>query len=198
MSEPDTSSADFFEAKYQAAPENDPWNFATAEYELRRYDAVLQALAGKRYARAFEPGCSVGVLTERLAALCHAVDACDFSQTAAAKAATRCAALPNVAVRCAALTAHEDWAAFDLIVLCEIGYYFTANAWHELVETMVLGMQPGTVLLASHWLGWSNDHVQNGDAVHHAIRHPLLQRTLSERHGDGQEGFQLERWTRLA
>ncbi len=192
MSAPDKSSAEFFEAKYQAAPNADPWGFATAEYELRRRDTVMQALAGRRYTRAFEPGCSIGVLTERLATLCDAVEACDFSPTAAAAATVRCAGLPGVTVRCAALTGREAWAEFDLVVLCEIGYYFPATAWKRLVDGMVLAMRPGTVLLASHWLGCSEDHVQSGDEVHAALAHPLLQRTWSERH----EGFRIERWIR--
>jgi cyclopropane fatty-acyl-phospholipid synthase-like methyltransferase len=192
MTQRDTSSAEFFEAKYHSAPDADPWKFATSEYELRRYDAVMQALTNRRYRYAFEPGCSVGVLTERLATLCDKVDSCDFSITAAAAAKARCEHLPAVTVRCAALTASEPWATFDLVVLCEIGYYFTSTKWKELVETMVLAMQPGAVLLASHWLGCSNDHIQSGDTVHMALQHPLLQLTLSERH----QGFRLERWTR--
>jgi hypothetical protein len=192
MSGPNPSSPSFFEAKYRAAADADPWKFATAAYELQRYDTIMHALAGRRYARAFEPGCSVGILSERLATVCDAVDACDFAPTAVAAAKVRCGRLPGVTVACRALTAEECWAAFDLIVLCEIGYYFAAAAWRELVESMVPGMQPGTVLLASHWLGSSKDHVQTGDAVHVALRHRLLERTLSERH----EGFCLERWTR--
>jgi SAM-dependent methyltransferase len=190
----DPSSAEFFEAKYRESSDSDPWRFATSTYELLRYDAVLQALAGRRYARAYEPGCSVGVLTKRLATLCDTMDACDFSATAVARAQVRCAELSGVTVRCAALTAEEPWPDFDLVVLCEIGYYFDASGWRQLVESMVAGMQPGTVLLASHWLGWSADHVQSGDAVHAAFVHPLLQQTLSERH----EGFLLERWIRQA
>jgi SAM-dependent methyltransferase len=192
MSEPYKSSPEFFEAKYRAATDGDPWKFATADYELRRYDAVMAALAGRRYAHAFEPGCSVGVLTERLATICDTVDACDFSPTAVAAAVGRCSDLPGVTVRCATLAAEQPWDDFDLIVLCEIGYYFTPKAWQELVETMALGMRPGAALLASHWLGCSKDHVQSGNDVHAALRHSLLQRTLSERH----EGFRLERWIR--
>ena len=192
MTEMNPSSAEFFEAKYRDAVDTDPWHFATAEYELRRYDAVLRALEGRRYSHAFEPGCSIGVLTERLASRCDAVDACDFSATAAAAAADRCALLTGVSVSCAAFTGQESWEKFDLIILCEIGYYFSAEAWRHLVEHMVIGMRPETVLIASHWLGRSRDHTQSGDAVHEALLHPLLRSTLSERH----DGFRLDRWTR--
>lgn len=192
MNTPYTSSADFFEAKYRGAPDADPWKFATSDYELQRYRVVMNAVGDRRYRRAYEPGCSVGILTQQLSSVCDQVYACDFSRTAVDVARDRCRALPGVSIRCAALTCNDPWAMFDLIVLCEIGYYFATDAWRNLVENMVRGMQPGTVLLASHWLGNSSDHVQCGDDVQDAIKHPLLRCTLSERH----EGFRLDRWTR--
>ncbi|SDE98066.1 class I SAM-dependent methyltransferase [Terriglobus roseus] len=192
MSTPSTSSADFFENKYRQAPDFDPWRFATSEYELSRYRVVMQALEGRIYKHAYEPGCSIGVLTQQLASVCKTVDACDFSATAVDVARERCRDLPGVTVRCASLTGSQPWSKFDLIVLCEIGYYFTADAWQKLVENMVHAMRPGTVVLACHWLGESEDHVQRGQEVHEAISHPLLVGTLSSCY----EGFRLDRWIR--
>ena len=84
------STAAFFEEVYQRAA--DPWDFAGSAYEQGRYDATMQALAGCCFRRAFEPGCSVGVLTERLARICVRVDAVDLSATAVALGAgTVCA-----------------------------------------------------------------------------------------------------------
>jgi len=98
---PSPTSADFFEAKYQANP--DPWDFASSATELFRYDTTIAALGSRRYRHAFEPACSLGVLTARLATVCDRVSAFDFSPTAAAQAADRCAALPNVDIRCASI-----------------------------------------------------------------------------------------------
>ena len=95
------SSSAFFEAKYQQ--DLDPWNFSSDAYELGRYDAIIGAISHRRYHQAFEPGCSIGVLTERLAIHCEAVDAIDFSSTAAAQAQARCRYLPNVVVTCAGI-----------------------------------------------------------------------------------------------
>ncbi len=192
MNTPYTSSTDFFEAKYRNAPGADPWKFATSEYELQRYRVVMDAISDRKYRHAYEPGCSVGVLTQQLASVCDRVYACDLSPTAVDVARKRCGELSGITVNCAALTPNELWSVFDLIVLCEIGYYFTADTWHELVESMVHGMQPGTVLLASHWLGHSADHVQGAEEVHEAMKHPLLTCTLNERY----ERFRLDRWTR--
>src|SRR3984885_9153771 len=121
------SSAEFFETKYLENP--DPWGFSSKAYELQRYDAIIHAVAHRRYGRAFEPGCSIGVLTERLAAYCDEVYAIDFSPSASAQAQARCARLPQVEVRCVALPEGTPAKNFDLLVLSEIGYYFTAQDW---------------------------------------------------------------------
>jgi protein-L-isoaspartate O-methyltransferase len=130
-----TSSAAFFEAKYQKRA--DPWNFSSNAYELRRYEAIICAITHRRYARAFEPGCSIGVLTERLAAYCDAVYAIEFSSTASDQAQARCAHLPNVEVRCAAMPEGMPARDFDLVVLSEIGYYFTPQVWQLISSTLI-------------------------------------------------------------
>jgi len=72
----------------------DPWNFATDAYERSRYESLLSALAGQRYHRAFEPGCSIGVLTASLAPFCDELLAIDLSETAISHARRRCAVYP--------------------------------------------------------------------------------------------------------
>ncbi len=185
------SAPEFFEAKYQWNA--DPWNFAKSEYELQRYDAIIAALAPRRYARAFEPGCSVGVLTEKLAALCDAVEAVDFSATAVARARERCAYLPHVEIRILSLRERMPLEGFDLVVLSEIGYYFCARDWKALVAELVGSLPSGTTLLAAHWLGESPEHQIPGDEVHAILRaEPLLLLQHAERH----EHFRLDRWLR--
>jgi cyclopropane fatty-acyl-phospholipid synthase-like methyltransferase len=186
-----TSTADFFEAKYRQSP--DPWDFAASPYELARYDAILAALNHRHYRHAIEPGCSIGVLTERLATLTEALVAFDFSPSAAAQAAARCAHLPNVTVTCAPLDVRTDFATFDLVVLSEIGYYFTPADWHHLTARLVNSLAPGATLLAEHWLGHSSDHILSGDQVHDILlTHPGLTLQHSERH----EAFRLDVWER--
>ena len=186
------SSPGFFEAKYKQA--KDPWNFAQDAYEQGRFEKIIAALSHRRYARALEPGCSIGTLTERLAALCDLVDASDFSPTATARARERCAALANVHMSCAALTAKTRVSGYDLIVFSEIGYYFRPSKWRRVVADLVASMDSGTTVLASHWLGESDQHRQGGDEVHEILRaEPLLQLEYAERH----PGFRLDRFTRL-
>ncbi len=195
MSTPDTS-AEFFEAMFESSV--DPWNFAADPYEQARYDRVLQALGPGPYRRAYEPGCSVGVLTEKLAGICEHVHACDISPSAVAAAQQRCTLLPGVTVMRGSLRDRVCYQEYDLIVLSEIGYYFEAAEWRTLLNEVVDQMQPGATLLLSHWLGHSTDHVSIGDEVHDRVVNDSLQHELGERHPDAERGgFRLDRWRRL-
>lgn len=196
MSTPDTSPA-FFESMFQKSA--DPWNFAGDPYEQFRYSTVLRALGAEPYRHGFEPGCSVGVLTERLAGICDRVDAFDISASAVAAAQERCRALRGVTVQLGSLRDSRQYEGYDLIVLSEIGYYFKADEWRCLLAGIVESVEPGTVLLASHWLGHSPDHVRTGDEVHEGMMMSGLQHEAGERHPDATRGgFRLDRWRKLA
>ncbi len=192
MTIPSTSSAAFFEAKYRG--ESDPWNFLRSPYECARYDAILNMLRGRHYHRVFEPGCSIGVLTVRLANICDEIEATDFSATAVKEARKRCEGLSNVHIRCRSLSRRETFSRFDLVILSEIGYYFPVPDWRELTEHCVATMNGGATLLAAHWLGHSTDHQMSGDEVHEILAwNAKLLLQQSERH----ELFRIDRWIRI-
>ena len=184
-------SRTFFEQKYQQS--SDPWRFATSPYELGRYATILSSLAHDRYQRCFEPGCSIGVLTEGLSSLCGQVEAIEISPAAAALARDRCAARPNVTVHCAGLADYAP-ASFDLLVLSEVGYYFSAPELQGILRRCVRNLKIHGTMLASHWLGSSSDHVLDGDAVHETIAStPGIRLEHSIRY----DGFRLDRWKRI-
>jgi SAM-dependent methyltransferase len=186
------TSAGFFEDRYRK--QADPWGFATKEYEQKRFATIVRAAEHKRYRRAFEPGCSIGTLTERLAPLCDAVHASDFSETAVTHARERCAHLPHVQFSVAQLTEDTPLAGFDLVVFSEIGYYFRLAKWRAAVARLAGAMDSGATVIASHWLGHSRDHRISGDEVHDVLRaEPLLQLEYEERNN----GFRLDRFLRL-
>ncbi len=154
----------------------------------------MAALAPHRFRQAFEPGCSVGVLTARLAGICDAVDALDFSPTAVEAARKRCAALGHVHIRCGSLPQDGPGSPPDLLVLSEIGYYFPAPRWQTISQALIATLVPGGTLLAVHWLGASPDHALTGDAVHEILRgEPTLALEHEERHAM----FRLDRWKRI-
>ena len=192
MATSDTTSPEFFEERYRN--ERDPWNFEHSEYEQDRFERIAQALAQRRYRHALEPGCSIGTLTVRLATLCDRITAFDLSPTAVTQARERCAGYPHVELRVAALDVATPVEAHDLIILSELGYYFSPEAWEALATDLASRMQQGTVLLASHWLGHSEEHVQHGDEVHRTLRAvPHLRLEHEER----RPGFRLDRFVRI-
>jgi SAM-dependent methyltransferase len=183
------TSAEFFESMY--AEREDPWEFASSQYERDRYEAIVRALGNRRYRRAFEPGCSIGILTAQLAMFCDRVEAMDISPTAVARARLHCEHLPNVQILCGSLPEMIPDGEFDLVVFSEIGYYFTEAQLSAVATELVKQMSPAATLLAVHWLGSSRDHVLDGDRVHTVLKTlPNLRLVQSERY----PGFRLDRW----
>lgn len=171
----------------------DPWDFTTSVYERTRYDRTLAALSGSRYAFGFEPGCSIGELTARLAPRCDQLFAIDVSATAVSRARSRCDAYTNVRIECADVQDPILEDRPDLIVLSEIGYYFEPRELADLALRLGNVLRAGGTLIAVHWLGESADHRLHGDEVH-----DLLLQTLTARHDASEryDGFRLDRWIR--
>ncbi len=132
--------AAYFEDMYRDA--SDPWHLAERWYERRKYDLTLAVLPLPRYRRAFEPACSVGELTVRLAERCDRVVACDRVESAVATARERTSALPHVDVR--HLTVPDQWPSggFDLIVLSELLYYFDAPTLDRVLDLAAAPWSP--------------------------------------------------------
>ena len=185
----ETSSEKFFDTKYRL--NSDPWKFATDAYEQSRYSATIDALEGRKFEYAFEPGCSIGVLTQKLAGFCKHVRAIDISHTAVLRAQARCKELPNVEVSHGRLPQAIPSDPIDLIVFSEIGYYFKEDELSRVVRDLISHLTPAGTLLAVHWLGHSTDHQLTGDQVHQIIAAvPGLHNTLSRCY----KGFRLDLW----
>ena len=179
---------EYFERLYRDA--RDPWGFESRWYEQRKYAVTLAALPDRRYRSAFEPGCSIGVLSELLAARCDALLATDIVPAALVQASARLAGLSHVRVEQRAVP--EDWPDedFNLIVLSEIAYYFAAPALGLLVERAVASLRPGGVLEAVHWRR-ETDYALTGAAAHGVIAaHPGLAPVAHYEDGD----FLLDVW----
>ena len=189
-----STSRAFFERLYRDSV--DPWGFAHDAYEQARYAALLDHIPPSRYARAFEPGCSEGVLTEMLAKRCRRVIATDIAAVAVRRAATRCRCFRNVEVRQAALPDELPPGPFDLVVFSEIGYYLSAEALGALACRLHRLIAPGGRLVAAHWTGSSPDHVLGGDAVHATLARTLTLDHVGHRRVDDVKrgGFVLDVW----
>ena len=158
---------DYFDAMY--AGNDDPWGFTDRWYEARKRAVTLASLPAERYGSVLEIGCSIGVLTEQLAARSDALHAVDVSSAAVASARERLAGAPNVRIEVADVTDGLPEGRFDLVVLSEVGYYFAPDALAGLLDGVRAALAEGGTVLACHWRHPVTDYVQGGDGVHAAI-----------------------------
>ncbi len=155
--------AGYFDQLYAGDP--DPWKFTTSAYEDAKYTATLAALPRERYANAVEIGCSIGVLTERLAARCDHLLGIDVAQAALDSAAKRCAGLPHVEFALSTLPATPPSGTFDLIMLSEILYYFDRDGVTAMAAAVAGMAQPGADVMLVHWLGPTPDYPLDGETA---------------------------------
>ena len=174
MSEPHSKTrqalpGSYFERQY-AADGTDPWGFEDRWYEERKRAVTLAALPRRRFARAFEPGCAIGVLTAQLADRCDALLATDVADAALDVARDRLQGRPHV--RFARGGIPELWpdGPFDLIVLSEVGYYCGDLELGTVIDRIRATLRPDGVLLACHWRHPVADYPLTGDEVHERLR----------------------------
>jgi len=145
---------------------DDPWGFTTSAYEARKRAVTLASLPAVRYASAFEPGCAIGLLTERLATRCDHVLACDVSPRAVALARRRLADARHVLLEVRDVPTQWPDDRFDLIVLSELGYFLAPQELDALIAAAADTLLPGGDLIAVHWLGPIDGYPLDGRAVH--------------------------------
>jgi SAM-dependent methyltransferase len=156
-----------FRRKYDASP--DPYQLADRWYEARKYAISVALLPAQRYSSAFEPGCSIGVLTARLASRCDRLLACDAIPRAVESARSRTAGLPGVRVEQRVVPDEWPEESFDLIMLSEILYYFDDADLEQMLVLAIKTLNPGGHLLAVHWRHYAPDHPRAGDKVHQIL-----------------------------
>lgn len=158
----------FFDRMYADDP--DPWGFTERWYEQRKYALSVAALPRPRYRAALEVGCSIGVLTAALGERCDTVLALDVAESAVTSARQRTAGLPGVEVQRRSVPDQwpDDWSdgAFDLVVLSEVGYYYSTDDLRRLLDRICAALEPGGTLLAVHWRHPVEDYPLGGDEVH--------------------------------
>jgi SAM-dependent methyltransferase len=173
----------YFDGMYAASA--DPWEFASRWYEARKYAISLALLPREHYGHAFEPGCSIGVLTALLAARCDQLLACDVAAAAVDSAARRTAPLGHVRVERRDIL--RDWppGTFDLIVFSEVLYYYAGEDLNRVLGQAAAALRPDGNLLAVHWRHPVTDYPRSGDEVHLILAgHPGLARLVEHREPD--------------
>ena len=150
----------YFDTLYARSP--DPWSFESSPYEQAKYAATLAALPRPRYGRALEIGCSIGVLTERLAPRCDALIAMEPAAAALERARERCRGLAQVEFLQASVP--DDWpeGTFDLILLSEVVYYLATSDVSRLAARVTGALRPGAHVELIHWVR-ETDYPLSGD-----------------------------------
>lgn len=189
MGTDETLTQKYFDQVYAA--HDDPWHFESSAYERAKYAATLAALPKLRFARAFEIGCSIGVLSALLAPRCDSMLCVDVSDAALVSARKRLANQQHVVLQKMAVPHEFPHGYFDLIVLSEVGYYWSASDLGLASRRIVAGMRPGAALVLVHWTPVVADYPLTGDAVHaqflalagdgNALRHLSAQREATYR-----------------
>jgi trans-aconitate methyltransferase len=185
---------EYFDGVY--AEGEDPFGLGTSWYEDRKYSITMASLPRQRYRRALEPGCSVGVLTERLAARCDQLVSTDVVDPPIRTARARVAS-PHVQFVKWSLT--DSWESvgteFDLIVLSEVGYYLGEPDLRRALDGAVSHLEPDGTLVAVHWRHPVADYPLTGDQVHAVVADTV---GLTRLGGYVDEDFVLEVFTASA
>ncbi|TFC78744.1 methyltransferase domain-containing protein [Cryobacterium cheniae] len=176
-------AGDFFEEFY--AGTRDPWGFETRWYEERKRILTLAALPRQRFRAALELGCSIGVLTSDLADTCDTVHAVDIAEQPLLVARARLAERPGVTFERSTLPAEWPEGSFDLIVLSEVGYYFSAEELREVLGRCRDSLTADGVIVACHWRHPVPEYPLTGDRVHAELgRLAGFERTVEHRERD--------------
>jgi len=179
--------SDYFHDIYEQS--DDPWNFTASPYEDLKYTDTLDSLPRSTYDSALEIGCSIGVLTARLAERCSSLLATDVSEKALAAARKRCQQFPNVRFKQSSVPADYPKGVFDLTVISEVAYYWSPEDLEKAANQIIAHMSAEGQLILVHWTPKVPDYPLTGDQVHDRF----LQFTqLTHVHGNRAEKYRLD------
>jgi trans-aconitate methyltransferase len=167
---------------------NDPWAVTTSWYERRKYALTLAVLPRERYRHGLELGCGFGVMSGLLHERCDQLTAIDGSTTAVARARGLFAGTEGMCFEEAVLPHEMPPVTVDLVVVSELLYYLSRADLDELLDRLVVALEPGGDLVAVHLLS-RNPLSYDGAEVHPRLRaRPELEHVVT--HED--EGFILD------
>lgn len=182
---------DYFEKLY--AHHSDPWDYETSAYEHAKYAATLASLPRSHYRHGLELGCSIGVLTEKLADRVSTLTAVDTSSTALDRARKRLAGRSQVRWIRAHLPAGEWQGSYDLVVLSEVLYYLDYQGLLSLARRLGACTAQGADIVAVHWTG-ATDYPLTAQAAVERFEEAFGQLHVVQRTQSGH--YRLDLWRR--
>lgn len=160
-------STDDFDDLY--AQSLDPWGYERHWYEARKRALCLAMLSRPRYERVFEPGCSIGVLSEALLERSDTLLGWDVSAAALDAARSRLAPRRGVTLEQRRLPEAWPQGRFDLVVFSELGYFLDRLAMEDTVARLPALLDERGEILACHWRHPIDGGELDGDSVHRLI-----------------------------
>jgi predicted TPR repeat methyltransferase len=186
-------SRDWWERLYTGS--RDPFTYETSDYERRKYERTLAALEGRRFARALEVGCSIGVFPELLAPSCDELLAVDVSEVALARARERLSGVAGVRLEQRSLPEQMPPGPFDLIVASEVLMFLRREQLLRALAGFESALADGGSLLIVHWRPRIRVAPLRGDEVHDLVSARTgLRRALSV----VEPEYRLDRFDRVA
>ncbi|NJC26854.1 bifunctional PIG-L family deacetylase/class I SAM-dependent methyltransferase [Neolewinella antarctica] len=170
---------------------NDPWSFETSQYEQDKYRHTVAALPKQRYANGLEIGCSIGILTSMLADRCDHLLALDTSAKPLARARARLGENGSVVFRQMDFPHERPEELFDLIILSEVGYYWSQEDLGVAVAAITKQLRPGGDLMLVHYTPYVPDYPLTGDEVHEAFA-TKLRRNYAHLHEDRRQRYRMD------
>ncbi|WP_342751303.1 SAM-dependent methyltransferase [Mycolicibacterium hodleri] len=157
----------YFDDVYADA--RDPWRLAERWYEQRKYAITMAMLPEARYRHAFEPGCSIGTVTERLVDRCDHVTAYDVAQSALDSTRERVGQRPNLTLERSSLDSDWPGADVDLVLISEVAYYLSGPTLRRVLDRECARLGAGATVVAAHWRHPVADYPLSGDQANALI-----------------------------
>jgi trans-aconitate methyltransferase len=163
-SEQKSVPSSFFDDTFRQS--SDPWRYTSSFYEISKFRTTIRCLPKVQFKNAFEIGCAIGVLTQKLAKKCDRLLSVDYSEVGLEEARKRCADFPQVRFEQMQIPQQFPTEKFDLILFSEVGYYLTMPDLLTTKQKIIDQLLPGGYLLMVHFRPQVESFILNGDIVH--------------------------------
>jgi SAM-dependent methyltransferase len=140
---------------------DDPWDFASSDYEQRKFAATREALLRPSYRSALELGCGNGALAAHLAPCCDHYLGIDAVEKAVAAARRR---VPKAEFACNFYPCRLPDRDYDLIVLSEILYFLSPDSIAQLARD-IRELAPRAEIICTTFLGDTEHLLQGAQSV---------------------------------
>lgn len=160
--------ADYFERKY--LHNGRTLHHRSNYFDREKYESTLSILPRTVYHDALEIGCAIGAMTEHLSTWCDHVTAIDCAENALSLARERCRGLRNIHFKKATVPDEFPAGRFDLITMCEMGYYLSLDDLMTTCALMVTTLKPEGHILLVHRFGEIGDGPLDANTVHDHVR----------------------------